>query len=218
MSTPRPTLDLIVEVLKDLRASESGLQYMLRRQAGAALMSAVDWDPRIAVSERPAIAGEAIARVIEGGGASVKKLRSEYSAAVGRFVAKPMRNFAVATSLFPELPVGSLGRRMGDVRFTFRRAWPKWVVRGREGLKGSVSDEELSPRKSTFVIGRVQARTPNDAFHRTSAALGALRGMWSLGMTFRSFRVFGGSSDDPLTKLRLGRIHTVHLEEDDSPT
>jgi len=211
-----PSLSTIAAALEAARLPTGGYEGFQYHKASAALLSALKLHPDIPPGERSKVIHRGITLAAASGPFTESTLAAGARAAESEYLRKRIQRFQVATSIHPRLPPSVVTRYISGVSLVLSQSWPAYIITSRRDPGSRITSEDQLPHDSTLVLAEVLARTPAEAFHHCNRAISLLRGLWNFALTFRSIRLMSGGPS-PLGKLRIGRVHTVHVPGDSAP-
>jgi len=129
-----------------------------------------------------------------------------------QYLQLPSQSYVLATSIslsqFSDLP--SYSDRQVIVRFT--RQPPHQFLRERKAIAGRIHQALFTdpPTHYLYVLARVSARSLHEATDSALEAIDLQRGIWNWFYNRRHFTRMSFGSQDPVNKILLGPIHTLH--------
>jgi hypothetical protein len=101
---------------------------------------------------------------------------------------------------------------MGGVKIECRKAFPKRIHRAREEFDDPpIAADEILPVGYTAVCVRVRARSIHAAVDAALEGFEPLRGIWNYAVNSRTYQRWTSGELTPVNRIRLGKIHTLHL-------
>ena len=183
---------------------------------GAVLEGSVEFSPQIPERERHSIVRKALfspaaKKVLTQPLllAELKKLESEY-------LATNPQPFILATSISVPHQLRIPRHHFNGVSMIFSRSLPKRFKREQYEKDFLRNGHDSSPPNYQSVRLRVQARSKSEAIDKAIDALDFLRGCWNYGINRRIGYQFQMSVQTPVNQIRLGQVHTLHLQSGDA--
>ncbi len=176
------------------------------------LETCIDFHTEVPMPDRDGLIWQSASNAATAGVVTAEALLTGLDHAERAYLRSPIRDYILATSItvnhFPHLT----SLREGNNIITFSSDLPRRFRRTetQEGLKRVTVIEH--PERLMSVRIRVKARTEHSAANQALDCLDFFRGLWNYNINWRTrFRQqFGIHDPEPINKILLGPVHTLH--------
>lgn len=179
------------------------------------LHTALEFSPSLPEIEERRILNGSVANVASKGVIDSRKLLAEINKLTKRYLDKKPEDYTLVASVSINNQAKLPSLKVNGVTLQFKSSIPKTFAKELEKFS-----EELwlknttfakTPKDYKYIFAKVSARSQQEAVEQAYHAINLVRGIWNLYFNMRHPKRHSySSSKQPVNKIRLGPVHTLH--------